>query len=141
MNHIVRRAAWVIVPLPIIAIPLYSTIIHPLINPYKNSEMYFAREVYKVTGLNAQIFCTSGDAEVLAWVGQQYKRIHIINSENFHLSIRSLRSAETNSYFVVSEHDLKSLLKDAEPFLKKVILQRNVHNKKKMLFLLGVKDA
>lgn len=141
MNHIVRRAAWVIVPLPIIAIPLYSTIIHPLINPYKNSEMYFAREVYKVTGLNAQIFCTSGDAEVLAWVGQQYKRIHIINSKNFHLPIRSLHSAETNSYFVVSEQDLKSLLKDAEPFLKKVILQRNVHNKKKMLFLLGVKDA
>ena len=141
MNHIVRRAAWVIVPLPIIAIPLYFTTIHPLIKPYKNSEMYFAQEVYKVTGLNAQIFCTSGDAEVLAWVGQQYKRIHILNSENPQLLIRYLRRTETNAYLVINEQELKSFFKDAEPFLKKVILQRKVHNKKMMLFLLGMKEV
>ncbi|WP_157820670.1 MULTISPECIES: ArnT family glycosyltransferase [Candidatus Kuenenia] len=140
-SQLVRRAAWLIIPLPIIAIPLYFTTIQPLIQPYKNSEMYLAQEVYKVTGLNAQIYCSSGDAEVLAWVGQQYKRIHRLNTKDPHLSIRDLCNAEANSYLVISEDDLKSIYKDAEPFLKKLILQRKAHNKKKMLFLIGVKDT
>ena len=76
--------------------------IQPFIEPYKNSQMFFAEEIVRVIEPKSQIYCLSGEEE-LAWVGQSYEGIRLLSRNDPSLVSQTLRNASVGSYLVVRE--------------------------------------
>src|SRR3989337_2415378 len=74
-SKLVRRSAWVFIPLSVAAIPMYFAIIQPIVRPSECPDMLFAKEVLSVVEQDARIYCWNSEEE-LAWVGRQHKRIY-----------------------------------------------------------------
>lgn len=140
-SHIVRRAAWVLISISLVAMPIYFVAIRPIIHPYKNSEIFFAKEVLGVIEPNSEVYCATGIEEALAWVGQRYERIHKLDRNDLPAAYQILREAEEGSCLIISERNLQSLLKDKEPIPYKLILDRKVGHEKMMLFRLKGKTS
>ena len=118
-SKLVRRSAWVLIPLSVVAIPIYFAIIQPIVHPSEDPDMLFAKEVLGVIEPGARIYCAKGEEE-LAWVGRQHKRIYKLPIDSSASKI--LRQAESKSYLVIDEHGLTSLLKITEPLPIELIL-------------------
>lgn len=136
-SKLIQRAAWVLIPLSVVAIPLYFLAVQPLVRPYKNSEMYLAQEILKVIDEpNSTIYCLSGINEVLAWSGRQYKGIQKLNRHHPSSVGQTLLNAKTVSYLVITEKELNSLLKVIDSLPRKLLLTRTVGDNTVMLFRL-----
>jgi len=136
-SKLVRRSAWVLIPLSVIAIPTYYAIIQPIVHPSEDPDMLFAKEVLGVIEPGARIYCAKGEEE-LAWVGRQHKRIYKLPIDSSASKI--LRQAESKSYLVIDEHGLTSLLKITEPLPIELILARKIGREKSMLFRIKEKS-
>jgi len=132
-SKLVRRAAWVLIPLSVAAIPMYFAIIQPIVRPSEDSDMLFAKEVLSVVEQDARIYCAKSEEEI-AWVGRQHKRICKLPIDSSASKI--LRQAESKAYLVIDERRLTSLLKITGLISSKLILQRTIDHEKMMLFLL-----
>ncbi len=137
-SRLVRRAAQILVPLSIIAVPLYFVAIQPFVQPYKNSEMFFAKEILRVIEPKSQIYCLSSE-EALSWVGQSYERIRILSNNDPSLVSQTLRNAGAGAYLVIGEKDYTSLLKYTDAIPVELVVSRKVGHEKMMLFRLGKK--
>lgn len=140
-SHIVRRAAWGLISISVVTMPIYFVAIQPIVQPYKNSPMFFAKEVLGVIEPNSRVYCVSSIGEVLAWTGRRYEGIHKLDRNDRPSACRILREAEAGSYLIVSEQNLQSLLNDNEPIPYKLILDRKVDHEKMMLLRLGGKTS
>ena len=132
-SKLVRRSAWVFIPLSVAAIPMYFAIIQPIVRPSEDSDMLFAKEVLSVVEQDARIYCAKSEEEI-AWVGRQHKRICKLPIDSSASKI--LRQAESKAYLVIDERRLTSLLKITGLIPSKLILQRTIDHEKIMLFLL-----
>jgi len=139
-SRLVRRAAQILIPLSIIAIPLYFVVIQPFVRPYKNSQMFFAEEILRTIEPNSRIYCVTDIDEALAWVGLRYKGICKLDSDDPSIDT-ILRETESVSYLIISEQNLVSLLKDKEPIPGELIFSRKVGHEKMMLFRLKGKTS
>ena len=120
--------------------PLYFVAIQPIVQPYKDSQMSFAKEVLGAIEPNSRIYCVTGIDEVLAWVGQRYEGIRKLDHNDPYLDT-TLREAEAGSYLVISEQNFMSLLNGKEPVPSELILNRKVGHEKMMLFRLTGKTS
>jgi len=136
-SKLVRRAAWVLIPLSVVAIPIYFAIIQPIVHPSEDPDMLFAKEVFLVVEQDARIYCAKGEEE-MAWVGRQHKRICKLPIDSS--ASRVLRQAESKSYLVIDEHGLTALLKITEPLPIELILARKIGREKSMLFRIKEKS-
>ncbi|HLE86978.1 MAG TPA: glycosyltransferase family 39 protein [Candidatus Brocadiaceae bacterium] len=140
-SRLVRRAAQILVPLSIIAVPLYFVAVQPFVQPYKNSQMFFAKEILRVIEPKSQIYCLSSE-EALAWVGQRYEGIKTLSGDNPSLVSQTLRNAGAGSYLVIGERDYTSLLKHHEAIPGELVLSHKAsHHEKMMLFRLGKRTS
>ena len=139
-TRMVRQAAWVLIPISVVAMPLYFVAIQPIVQPYKDSQMSFAKEVLGAIEPNSRIYCVTGIDEVLAWVGQRYEGIRKLDHNDPYLDT-TLREAEAGSYLVISEQNFMSLLNGKEPVPSELILNRKVGHEKMMLFRLTGKTS
>ena len=130
-SKLVRRAAWVLIPLSVVAIPIYFAIIQPIVHPSEDPDMLFAKEVISVVEQDARIYCAKSGEE-MAWVGRQHKRICKLPIDSSASMV--LRQAESKSYLVIDEHGLTALLKITEPLPIELILARKIGCEKSMLF-------
>lgn len=130
-SKLVRRSAWVLIPLSVVAIPIYFAIIQPLGHPSEDPDMLFAKEVLSVVEKDARIYCAKGDEE-MAWVGREYKRICKLPIDSSASMV--LRQSESKSYLVIDEQSLTSLLKVTEPLPIELIFARKIDHEKLMLF-------
>ncbi|HHT9110680.1 MAG TPA: ArnT family glycosyltransferase [Candidatus Brocadiaceae bacterium] len=137
-NRLVRRAVKILIPLSIAGVPVFFMAIQPFVNPYKNSEMYFAEKIYEVVEPDARLYCVTGIEEVLAWVGHRYEGIYKVD-RNDPSSGAVLRGADDKSYLVISEKNLGPFLKVVGPFPRELILSHKVGREKMMLFRLKEK--
>lgn len=136
-SKLVRRSAWVLIPLSVIAIPTYYAIVQPLVHPSEDPDMLFAKEVLSVVEQDARIYCAKGEEE-MAWVGRQHKRICKFPIDSSASMV--LRQVESKSYLVIDEHGLTSLLKITEPLPIELILARKIGREKSMLFRIKEKS-
>src|SRR3972149_4317624 len=132
-SKLVRRSAWVFIPLSVAAIPMYFAIIQPIVRPSEDSDMLFAKEVLSVVEQDARIYCAKSEEEI-AWVGRQHKRICKLPIDSSASKI--LRQAESKAYLVIDERRLTSLFKITGFIPSKLILQRTIDHEKMMLFRL-----
>ena len=130
-SKLVRRAAWVLIPLSVVAIPTYYAIIQPMVHPSEDPDMLFAKEVISVVEQDARIYCAKSEEEI-AWVGRQHKRIYKLPIDSSASKI--LRQTESKSYLVIDERSLTSLLKVTESLPIELILTRKIDHEKSMLF-------
>ena len=130
-SKLVRRSAWVLIPLFVIAIPTYYAIVQPLVHPDEDPDMLFAKEVLGVIEPGARIYCAKGEEE-LAWVGRQHKRIYKLPIDSSASMV--LRQSESKSYLVIDEQSITSLLKVTEPLPIELIFARKIDHEKLMLF-------
>ncbi|HHT9144618.1 MAG: glycosyltransferase family 39 protein [Candidatus Brocadiaceae bacterium] len=130
-SKLVRRSAWVLIPLSVIAIPTYYAIVQPLAHPDEDPDMLFAKEVLSVVEQDARIYCAKSEEE-MAWVGRQHKRIYKLPIDSS--ASKVLRHAESKSYLVIDEHGLTALLKITEPLPIELIFTRKIDHEKSMLF-------
>ena len=130
-SKLVRRAAWVLIPLSVVAIPIYFAIIQPIVHPSEDPDMLFAKEVLGVIEPGARIYCAKGEEE-LAWVGRQHKRIYKLPIDSSASMV--LRQSESKSYLVIDEQSITSLLKVTEPLPIELIFARKIDHEKLMLF-------
>lgn len=137
-NRLVRRAVKILIPLSIAGVPVFFMAIQPFVNPYKNSEMYFAEKIYEVVEPDARLYCVTGIEEVLAWVGHRYEGIYKVD-RNDPSSGAVLRNVDDKSYLVISEKNLGPFLKVVGPFPRELILSHKVGREKMMLFRLKEK--
>ncbi len=135
-NRLVWRAAWVIIPLSVVIMPIYFVAVRPIVQPYKNSQVFFAKKILGIVEPNPRIYCVTGISEVLAWVGQRYEDIHKLDRTDSASVYRTLREAKAGSYLVISDKNLLSLLKGKEPIPSELILDHKVDHVKMMLFRL-----
>ncbi|MCF6156481.1 MAG: phospholipid carrier-dependent glycosyltransferase [Candidatus Brocadia sp.] len=138
-SRIVRRSARILIIISIASIPIYFVAIQPFLQPYKNSKIFFAKEVLGVIKPNSCIYCVSGTKEVLAWVGRDYDRICEINRND--PSVTKTLCNDKARYYLVSEQDLMTLLKGKEPLSGELILNRKVGHENMMLFCLKSKTT
>lgn len=136
-SKLVRRSAWVLIPLSVIAIPTYYAIVQPLVHPDEDPDMLFAKEVLSVVEQDARIYCAKSEEEI-AWVGRKHKRICKFPIDSSASMV--LRQAESKSYLVIDEHGLTSLLKVTEPLPIELILARKIGREKSMLFRIKEKS-
>jgi len=135
-NRLVRRVTQILIPLSLITVPLYFVAIQPFVKPYKNSPMFFAKEVLRVVDPKSQIYCIAGEEE-LAWVGQGFERIRMINNSDPSFICQALRDASAGSYLVIRENDYATLLKYTKTFPGELILSHKTGSRgKSMLFRL-----
>lgn len=140
-GRLARYAMQILVPLSLIAIPLYFVAIQPFTEPYKNSQMFFAEKVFTVVEPKSQIYCLS-DEEALAWVGQRYEGIRRLNVSDPSFVCKTLHNASAGSYLVIGEKDYTALLKYAKDIPGELVLSHNAgHHKKMMLFRLNKRNA
>ena len=140
-SRLVRRSAQILIPLSIIAIPLYFVAIQPFVQPYKNSQMFFAKEILRVIEPKSQIYCLSSE-EALAWVGQRYEGIQKLSRDDPSLVSQTLFNARAGSYLVIGEKDYTSLLKYTEAIPGELVISHKVsHHEKMMLFRLGKRTS
>ena len=132
-SKLVRRAAWVLIPLSIIAMPLYHAVVQPIIHPSEDSDMVFSKEVLSVIEPDAKLYCVKNE-ESLAWVGRQHERIRKLPTDSS--AIKILQQAKTNSYLVIDEKNLTALLKITGPLPTELVLHRKVDRDEIMLFRL-----
>ncbi|OHB96851.1 MAG: hypothetical protein A2Z57_03430 [Planctomycetes bacterium RIFCSPHIGHO2_12_39_6] len=130
-SKFVRRSALVLIPLSVVAIPIYFAIIQPIVQPSDDSDMLFAKEVLSAVEQDAKIYCAKSEEEI-AWVGRQHKRIYKLPIDSSASKI--LRQAESGSYLVIDERSLMSLLKVTESLPIELILTRKIDHEKSMLF-------
>jgi len=130
-SKLVRRSAWVLIPLSVVAIPIYFAIIQPIVHPSEDPDMLFAKEVLSAVEQDAKIYCAKGEEE-MAWVGRQHKRIYKLPIDSSASMV--LRQAESKSYLVIDEHGLTALLKITGPLPMELILARKIGREKSMLF-------
>src|SRR3990167_3019432 len=130
-SKLVRRAAWVLIPLSVVAIPTYYAIIQPMVHPSEDPDMLFAKEVISEVEQDARIYCAKSEEEI-AWVGRQHKRIYKLPIDSSASKI--LRQTESKSYLVIDERSLTSLLKVTESLPIELILTRKIDHEKSMLF-------
>ncbi len=133
-NRLIRILAWVFIALSVLAVPVYYTLVLPRAYPYEKSPMYFAQEITKIMGPNAQVYVTSFDEE-LAWTGRQYRGIHKFDCKDSSAG-RMLCNTEAGSYLAISDEDLESLKKITQPFPKELVLEHKIGRDKMMLFRL-----
>ena len=126
-----------LIPLSVVAIPIYFAIIQPIVHPSEDQDMLFAKEVFRVVEQDARIYCAKGEEE-MAWVGRQHKRICKLPIDSS--ASRVLRQAESKSYLVIDEHGLTSLLKNTGPLPIELILVRKIGSEKSMLFRIKEKS-
>lgn len=138
-NRIVRRTAWALILSSLMIMPVYFVAIRPIVEPYKNSQIYFAKKVLEVVKPNSRIYCVTGINEVLAWVGQRYEGIQKLDRENPSSTYRTLCEAEAGSYLVIGERNFKSLVEGKEPIPGELIFDHKVDHEKMMLFRLAGK--
>ena len=138
-SRLVRRATQILIPLSIIAVPLYFVAIQPFVQPYKNSQMFFAKEIIRVIKPKSKIYCVSGISEVLAWVGQRHKGIQKLSRDDPSFVSQTLRNAGAGAYLVISEKDYTSLLKQTDTIPVELVISHKVGREKMMLFRLGEK--
>ncbi|MEP9411471.1 MAG: glycosyltransferase family 39 protein [Candidatus Brocadia sp.] len=134
-SRIVLRAAWVLISISVVAMPIYFVAIQPIVQPYKNSQIFFAKEVLAAIEPNSRIYCVTGIDEALAWVGRRYEGIRKLDRKDSSIGT-TLREAGAGSYLVISEKNLTSLLKGKETVPGELILNRKVGHEKMMLFRL-----
>lgn len=139
-SRLVRCVTQILIPLSIIAIPLYFVVIQPFAQPYKNSQMFFAKEILRTIEPNSRIYCVTGIDEVLAWVGRGYEEIRKLDRNDPSIDT-ILREAAAESYLVISEKNLTSLLKGKETIPSELILNRKVGHEEMMLFRLKGKRS
>lgn len=139
-SHIIRRTAWILIPISVIAMPFYFIIIQPIVQPYKNSQIFFAKEVFKAIETNPRIYTVTSIDEVLAWVERRYEGIYKLDRQDPSVDM-ILRKAEAGSYLVISEQDLASFFKGKEPLPCELILSCKVDHEKMMLFRLKGKTS
>ncbi|HHT9144994.1 MAG TPA: hypothetical protein ACFYD4_04845, partial [Candidatus Wunengus sp. YC61] len=140
-SRLVRRSAQILIPLSIIATPLYFVAIQPFLQPYKNSPMFFAKEIFRVIEPKSQIYCLSSE-EALAWVGQRYEGIQKLSRDDPSLVSQTVCNARAGSYLVINEKDYTSLLKYTKAIPGELILSHKVgHHEKMMLFRLGKRTS
>jgi len=139
-SRLARRATQILVPLSLIAVPLYFVAIQPFIAPYKNSQMFFAEEIVRVIEPKSQIYCLSGEEE-LAWVGQSYEGIRLLSRNDPSLVSQTLRNASVGSYLVVREKDYTALLKYAKDIPGELVLSHKTGHHKMMLFRLNKRTS
>ena len=121
--------------------PLYFVAIQPFVQPYKNSQMFFAKEIIRVVEPKSQIYCLSSE-EVLAWVGQRYEGIQKLSLDDPSLVSQTLFNARAGSYLVIGEKDYTSLLKYTEAIPGELVISHKVsHHEKMMLFRLGKRTS
>jgi len=113
-SRLVRRAAWTLVPLFIVAFPLYFTWIQPLVIPKGDPEIRFAKEILKIVGPSARIYCVQMNGEALAWIGGRYDEIVRVKLDRPD-TIDQLRRAPKRSYLLVDEQRLDRLLNVTGP--------------------------
>lgn len=140
-SRIVRRAAWILIPLSVMTMPLYFVAIQPFVQPYKKSEMFFANEILKIIEPNSRVYCVTGVDEVLAWVGCRYEGIQKLDRQNPSSVGQTLRNAEAGSYLVISDKDLKSLLRETGSLPMEVVYNDSGRHGKMKLFRLGGKES
>ncbi|MBI2471175.1 MAG: glycosyltransferase family 39 protein [Planctomycetes bacterium] len=136
-SKLVRRSAWVLIPLSVVAIPAYYAIIQPIVQPSEDPDMLFAKEVISVVEPDARIYCAKGEEE-LAWVGRRHKGIYKLHIDSS--ASKTLRQAELKSYMVTDERSLASLLKVTESLPIELILARKIGREKAMLFRIKEKS-
>uniref|UniRef100_UPI0040278F63 ArnT family glycosyltransferase n=1 Tax=Candidatus Wunengus sp. YC65 TaxID=3367701 RepID=UPI0040278F63 len=132
-SKLVRRAAWVLIPLSIIAMPLYYTVIQPTMHPSEDSDMFFSKEVLSVVEQDARIYCAKSE-EALAWVGRQSERILRLHVDSSAIEI--LQQAKSKSYLVIDEKNLTALLKITGPLPTELLFHSKVDRDDIMLFRL-----
>ncbi|MDO8141192.1 MAG: glycosyltransferase family 39 protein [Candidatus Brocadiales bacterium] len=132
-SKLVRRAAWVLIPLSIIAMPLYYTVVQPIMHPSEDSDMVFSKEVLNAIEPDAKLYCVKSE-EALAWVGRQHERILRLNVDSS--AIKILQQAKSNSYLVIDEKNLTALLKITGPLPTELVFHRKVDHDEIMLFRL-----
>lgn len=139
-SRIVRRAAWVLISISVVAMPIYFVAIQPIVQPYKNSQIFFAKEVLGAIEPNSRIYCVTGIDEALAWVGRRHEGIHKLD-RNDPSTVAILLEAKAGCYLVISERNLASLLDGKEPIPGELILERKVGHEKMKLFRLKGKTS
>ncbi len=130
-SKLVRRSAWALIPLSVVAIPVYYAAVQPIAQPTEDPDMLFAQEVLGVVEPGSMIYCTRSEEE-LAWVGRQHERIRKFPTNASAIAV--LRQIAPKSYLVVEEHDLELLRKATNTLPIELILVRKVDHRKMMLF-------
>lgn len=140
-SRFVRRAALILVPLSLVAIPVYFVAVQPFTHPYKNSPMFFAKEVLRTAGTESRIYCESGFEEALAWTGRRHTGIHKFSCSDPSSLVQILREAEAGTYLVISEKHLVSLMEDVNAVRGERILNGKVGRENMMLFRLSGNES
>lgn len=138
-SRFVKRAAQILIPLSLAAVPVYFVAVQPFTHPYKNAPMFFAEKVLRTAGPESRIYGESGFEEVLAWTGRRHTGIHKFSCSDPSSLVRIVREADAETYLVGSEKHLLALMKDVNAIGGELILTGKVGREKMMLFRLGGK--
>jgi hypothetical protein len=136
-SRLVRRAAWILVPLSLAGFPLFFTFIQPLVLPKEDPEIHFAKEAIPIIGPNGRVYCIDVNTEVLAWVARRYNGIVQVKM-NSPAAIDQLRQAAEGTYLLIDQRSVDKLLKTTGALPLNKVLSRRVERKTWILFRLGV---
>jgi 4-amino-4-deoxy-L-arabinose transferase-like glycosyltransferase len=131
----IRRWAWGLVAMFVAAVPIYSTIVQPLMRP-EEPDLVFARDVLAAVESDAIVYCPEDLRETLAWVGQGYDRSRNLSRKDAR-AVRDLMNAPEGSYVIVPESRLGRVMEGLGQTSLDRLMQRTVNSDRLILLRLG----